>query len=118
MDFLSEVAEPALGEVRSQIEQRGLSAELHRRDGRVELTIAHGDQGLFGYSVRVRGFKAPSFAWAETDRMSDTDQRHYRALAQSSEGDQPHDVTGFARGQLINDFLTRYAHFRQARRLE
>jgi choline/glycine/proline betaine transport protein len=38
-------------------------------------------------------------------------------MAHSSEGEQPHDVTGYTTGQLINELLNRYARFRQSRRL-
>ena len=116
LDFLNGVARPALEEVKGQIDQRGLSAELKLFEERLDLIISHGEQGSFCYIVRVRGYRAPSFAWAESGRAEE-EERHFRVLAQSSEGDQPHDITGFTRDQLINDFLTRYAHFRQARRM-
>ena len=113
--FLHDTGRDALNEVAEQI-GGGLRAEIKEAEERIDLTIHHGDQGAFRYNLRVRGYRAPSFAWAES-RRAEEEPRHYRVLAQSSEGDQAHDVTGFTRDQLINDFLTRYAHFRQARRM-
>lgn len=113
--FLHDTGRDALNEVAGQI-GGGLRAEIQEAEERIDLTIHHGDQGAFRYNLRVRGYRAPSFAWAES-RRAEEEPRHYRVLAQSSEGDQAHDVTGFTRDQLINDFLTRYGHFRQARRM-
>ena len=117
VEFLRKIAAPALEEVKDQIDHPGMAVELRSLDDRVDLVIAHGEQGSFCYTVRVRGYRAPSFAWAQSERAREDESRHFRALAQSSEGDQPHDVTGFTREQIINDLLTRYAHFRQARRM-
>ena len=114
--FLHEVARPALEEVAAQIEDSGLSVALDLGDDRIELAVTHGDLDSFRYGVRIRGYRSPSFAWAESEPAVAEDRRHYRMLARSSDDDQPHDVTGFGREQLIDDFLMRYARFRQARR--
>ena len=39
-------------------------------------------------------------------------------IEKTSEGDHPHDVTGFSSEQVINDILKRYARFRQTRHLQ
>lgn len=114
--FLGETAHPALEAVAAQMLANGLVPELTAREERLDLNVAHGDSGVFRYTVRARSFRSPSFAWAETDGQAPED-RHYRAMAFSSEGDQQHDVTGYTRDQLINDLLNRYARFRHARRL-
>ena len=77
----------------------------------------HGERGEFRYGVRARGFRAASFAWAEPRKASERERLHYRAVAHSSDGEQPHDVTGYTDEQLINDLLNRYARFRHARRM-
>jgi len=114
--FLSGTATPALDAVARQMRENGLAPQFTQNEDRLDLTVPHGDPALFRYTIRVRSFRAPSFAWAETT-APDTEQRHYRAMAYSSEGDQPHDVTGYTCDQLINDFLNRYGRFRHARRL-
>ncbi|MGI9374770.1 MAG: BCCT family transporter [Tsuneonella suprasediminis] len=115
--FLSGPARSALQAVADQMAESGLVAELHSDPDHVDLRISHGDRGEFRYTVRARRYRAPSFAWAETKKVSDEDRQHYRAMAQSSEGEHAHDVTGFTEDQLIHDLLNRYARFRHARRV-
>ena len=114
--FLDDTARPALEAVAEQMRENGFQPESRQQDDRLDLDMPHGDRGLFRYTIRVRSFRSPSFAWAET-RGRDPERRHYRVMANSSEGDQPHDVTGYTREQLINDLVNRYARFRHARRI-
>lgn len=115
--FLSQTARPALDAVAAQLRENGLSPELIQADDHLALDVPHGERGNFRYVVRARGYLAASFAFAEPTVQGSRERRHYRAMAQSSEADQSHDVTGFAADQLINDLLNRYARFRQVRRL-
>ena len=115
--FLSNTAHPALEAFSQQMHESGLAPDLREEAGCLELRIPHRERGEFRYIVRARSFRAPSFAWAESRKAHDAERLHYRAMAHSSEGDQPHDVTGFAAEQLINDLLNRYALFRQTRRM-
>lgn len=114
--FLIGTAQPALEAVAAQMRENGLSPEFTQSEERLDLVVPYGEQGLFRYTIRARSFIAPSFAWAET-KAAGPQRKHYRAMAYSSEGDQPHDVTGYTRDQLLNDLLNRYARFRHARRL-
>ena len=114
--FLSDTASPALDAVAAQLRESGLVPESTQRQDQLDLSVPHGDRGVFRYTIRARSFRSPSFAWAETNGQAPA-SRHYRAMAFSSEGDQQHDVTGYTRDQLINDLLNRYAHFRHTRRL-
>jgi choline/glycine/proline betaine transport protein len=115
--FLSETAKPALEAVAAQMRESGFSPDLIQGGEHVELRVPHGHQGEFRYGVRARGFRAPSFAWAEPRTAPERVRLHYRAVAHSSESDQPHDVTGYSNEQIINDLLNRYARFRHARRM-
>ena len=96
----------------------GISPEVARSDEEVSLTVAHQGGDQFRYTIRNRGFSTPSFAWAETRQTAGKQRRHYRAIARSTDGEQPHDVTGFSSEQVINDILKRYARFRQTRHLQ
>ena len=96
-DFLAGTARPALASVAAEMEQSGLSPELVEDEEHIDLKIPHGDRGEFRYTIRRRAFRSPSFVWAETDVPDDAEWRHYRAMAHSSEGEQPHDVTGYTR---------------------
>ncbi|WP_110350990.1 BCCT family transporter [Methylobacterium sp. B4] len=112
--FLDGTAAPALEAVAEQMREGGLSPEIRRSVERVDLIVPYGDRGAFRYGIRVRGLRNPSFAWAENPSKS-SDERHYRALVQTSEGDRAHDVTGYSRDRVIDDLLKRYAQFRAVR---
>jgi len=116
-DFLADTVRPALEAIVEQIREGSLSPHIEEKEDRLDFTIAHGEYGKFCYTVRARRFRTPSFAFAEARANHGEEARHFRAIAHTSEGDQPHDVTGFSRDQLINDLLNRYARFRHARRL-
>ena len=116
--FLRTSARPALEAVADQMRASGFAPEITEEAGRLDLKIPHGERGEFQYTVRSRSFLSPSFIWLERSSSPDAEQRHYRAMAHSSEGDQPHDVTGFTHDQLINDLLNRYARFRHTRRMK
>ncbi|KQQ23433.1 choline transporter [Methylobacterium sp. Leaf123] len=112
--FLDDTVAPALEAVAGQMRESGLSPEVVRTAERIDLIVPYGDRGAFRYGIRVRGLRNPSFAWAENPSRS-SNQRHYRAVVQTSEGDRPHDVTGYGRDRLIDDLLKRYAQFRAVR---
>jgi len=116
MSFIGEIGNPALEAVARQFGESGLASELTQGEGQIALNVPHGDRGSFRYTIRIRSFRSPSFAWAESEGKA-PESRHYRAMAFSSEGTQQHDVTGFTTEQLINDLLKHYTQFRHARRL-
>ncbi|MBB5710018.1 BCCT family transporter [Sphingomonas xinjiangensis] len=115
--FLTDTAKPALEAVAAQMRDSGFSPQIVQDGEHVEIKVPHGDRGEFWYGVRARGLLAASFAWAEPRKERERERLHYRAVAHSSESDQPRDVTGYSDEQLINDLLNRYAHFRQTRRM-
>ncbi|WP_374295431.1 BCCT family transporter [Sphingomonas sp.] len=114
--FMRSTVHPALGAVIAQLKDSGLTPELVEYDDRTDLLLPHGEQATFRYSVRLRGFRAPSFAWAESRKALARESRHYRAIAQTADGDTPHDITGYTGDQIIHDLLNRYAAFRAMRR--
>ncbi len=116
-EFLGQVAAPAMQAVATQIQSgEGLTAELTTTDESMSMTVSHGDRGVFSYSMRIRPYKVPSFAWMPSSDFAEAKRLHYRLMARSTDSDGAHDVTGFTETQLINDFLARYARFRNARR--
>ncbi len=115
--FLEDIARPALNAVAEQMWENGLVPKIDQDESHISFHVPHGERGDFRYMLRARGFRAPSFAFAEPRRQIPTEPLHYRAMAHSSDSDQAHDVTGYSDHQLINDLLNRYARFRQSRRL-
>lgn len=115
--FLADTARPALDDIADKMRENGLSPTIQLSDDTLDFMVPHGELGSFRYTIRARSFAAPSFVWAETRSAQQSARTHFRAMARSSEGDQPHDITGFGREQVINDLLNRYAHFRHVRHL-
>lgn len=115
--FLADSAREALEAVAGQMRERGLAPSIAQEEDRLTIVVPHAERDTYHYTVRIRGFRAPSFAWAETRKLQGSEQHHYRAMVSSSDSDQAHDVTGFSVEQLINDLLNRYAKFRHARRM-
>jgi choline/glycine/proline betaine transport protein len=113
--FLADTARPALESVSEHLREAGLAPRVEAKADCLALTVPHGELGAFSYVIRTRALTGPSFTWAEPRMAKPVERKHYRAIAHSSEGEQPHDVTGFGHDQLINDLLNRYAHFRHAR---
>jgi choline/glycine/proline betaine transport protein len=116
-DFIATTARPALESVSAEMRESGYAPELVEDPDCINLTVPHGERGSFRYTIRSRPFLLPSFVWAESRKAHEAEPRHFRAMARTSEGENPHDVTGFTRDQLINDLLNRYARFRHTRRL-
>ncbi|OFA05390.1 BCCT family transporter [Duganella phyllosphaerae] len=114
--FLSATALPAVEAVAAQLSESGLVPNIEQREEYVELTVPHGDRGIFRYMIRARSYRSPSFAWAESANAA-PDSRHFRAIASSNEEDRQRDVTGYTNEQLINDLLSQYARFRHIRRV-
>lgn len=114
--FIEQIAAPTLNDLALQIREGGHEADVTSVRGRVELTVVQAGHPAFRYTVRVRGFRPPTFALAEGPPAAD-EERSYHAIVESSHGSPSTDVTGFTREQLIHDFLTRYARSREVARL-
>ncbi|MBT0670132.1 BCCT family transporter [Novosphingobium profundi] len=115
--FIAGTAAPAFDAVAREMTSGGLAPRVSHEPDHITLAVDHGDRGAFSYSVRLRSFRTPSFAWAETRKAQSGEKLHYRAMAQSPHGDQPHDVTGYTPDQLIHEIVHRYAAFRHLRRI-
>jgi choline/glycine/proline betaine transport protein len=108
-EFLSEVALPALTEVREELREHGIEAEVH--DGTddsghsyVELMADLGEEAPFQYRVEPREARMPVYG----DRsLRDTDV-YYRLDVHLREGGQGYDVMGYTHSQLIDDVLDQY----------
>ena len=116
--FLEGTAREALDAVAAQMRERGLSPTVAQQEDHLALVVPHAERGAFHYTIRARGFRAPSFAFAESRKTHGSERLHYRAVASSPDSDQSRDVTDYSIDQLINDLLNRYARFRHARRME
>lgn len=117
-NFLEQVALPALEAVAAQMEKTGVGISIRQDTDLVDLGIDHAERGSFHYVVRARGYRTPSFAWAEPKKSQDKSPMNYRAMVHSSKSDKSHDITGYTVDQIIDDFLLRYASYRHNSRVD
>ncbi|WP_311202735.1 choline BCCT transporter BetT [Actinophytocola gossypii] len=107
--FADEVCRPALTEVAEELTAQGADAEVTERpDGptglpRLALRVDLGEEDEFGYRVRPRTCRTPSFAL----QAAGTEVYH-RYEVHLTDGGQDYDVLGYTREQLISDVLDQY----------
>ena len=77
-------------------------------DGRVTLSVGHGDEVDFRYQVRPRAFIQPSFVMRDTRDDSNEERKYFRAEVHLSEGGQDYDLMGWSREEVIGDILDQY----------
>jgi choline/glycine/proline betaine transport protein len=107
--FLSEVALPALTEVREELREHGIEAEVHEStDGSglsyVELIADLGEEEPFQYRIEPREARMPVYG----DQSLREGDVYYRLDVHLREGGQGYDVMGYTHSQLIDDVLDRY----------
>ena len=110
--FLDETAAPALEAVAAELRGRGLSAEVHRREGRLRLVSMPGAPEEFHYGIRMREYAMPSFNYFESAPERERHEHYYRAEVFLEDGSQDYDVMGYSREEMIQDVLAQYdRHF-------
>ncbi|MCU5782545.1 Choline/carnitine/betaine transporter family protein [Alcanivorax balearicus MACL04] len=112
LQYVAEVAAPALQSVAEELRGHGLKVEVNESDegDRAYLTVDLGQEMDFVYGVRVRGYTRPSISMRQLEhskRKAESD-RYYRADVFLSEGGQDYDLMGFTREQVIGDVLDQY----------
>ncbi len=105
--FLNETVTPALEQVAEEIRQTHLDAQVSQEDERITLTVSHGTQTDFLYTVEVRGYRTPSFS-PEIPRDTNGEHRHYRAEVRLITGPAGYDIMGYTKDQIIGDLLAHY----------
>ena len=108
-EFLAEVALPAVQEVATHLQERGVEAEA--REGRdddgtavVELVADLGEGHQFLYRIRPREVPIPVYGHA-VPKGTDT---YCRLEVHLQDGGQDYDVMGYTYGQLTDDILDQY----------
>ncbi|MDN4502690.1 choline BCCT transporter BetT [Alteromonadaceae bacterium BrNp21-10] len=108
--FLQETVRPALTDVASEMEKKGLSAEISEpQEQAILLTVMHGDEIDFTYGVYCQQHSQPDFVDTENSN-------YYRAEVYLREGGQNYDLMGWTKLEVINDILEQYQkhlHFLQ-----
>lgn len=107
--FISETVVPACQQVAEELRKQGRDAKVESgEDGRVVLTVGHGDEADFHYQVRPRALIQPSFVMRDTRDDTNEERKYFRAEVHLDEGGQDYDVMGWNREEVIGDILDQY----------
>jgi choline/glycine/proline betaine transport protein len=103
LDFLKDIAIPALNELKDVLVTKGLEVELRRQDENhyVEIVVKHLKVENFVYGIKMRSFVVP-------DYVVDEHEKYYRAEVFLISGGQNYDVYGHTSDQIISDAITQY----------
>jgi choline/glycine/proline betaine transport protein len=99
---------PALESVRAALESEEPDVTIEAAEGEATLTLQHGERA-FVYRLEARSRPRPALTASEAPQA----RRHleWRLTARSGEG-RGHDVTGFAREQIVADVLEHLQRWR------
>ncbi|NQD80132.1 choline BCCT transporter BetT [Pseudomonas sp. CrR14] len=107
--FISETVLPACQQVAEELGKQGRVAQVETgEDGRVTLSVSHGDEADFQYQVRPRALIQPSFVMRDTRDDTSEERKYFRAEVHLNEGGQDYDVMGWNREEVIGDILDQY----------
>ncbi|HEX2130843.1 MAG TPA: choline BCCT transporter BetT [Actinophytocola sp.] len=107
--FVDDVCRPALTEVAEELTAQGAAAAVTEEPDeatglpRLALRVEQGEEDAFGYRVRPRTCRTPSFAPQAAGA-----EVYHRFEVHLADGGQDYDVLGYTREQLISDVLDQY----------
>ncbi|HEV6953920.1 MAG TPA: choline BCCT transporter BetT [Promicromonospora sp.] len=108
--FLDQTVRPALNEVSAELAEQGITTACSEAAAgdtglpALTLTVEHGDEAPFTYTLWPQAHPTPTFRM----NTSDQDDTYFRVEVLLAEGTQGYDVTGYAKEQLIADVLDQY----------
>lgn len=105
-DFLRDTVTPATQQFADELRALGFRVELETQANQVTLSVLHGDEVDFLYSVVNRRADRPE---GVTGSETDSDSPFYhRADVSLREGSQDYCVMGWTESQVIHDLLRQY----------
>lgn len=107
--YLTNKAQVALEEVANELRKRGLEVAVRQADnGRIKLSVGHGEEIDFLYEIRPEPYEPPAFMLDDPRKRHKDDDRYYRAEVFLREGGQDYDVMNWSKEDLIHDVLDQY----------
>lgn len=107
--FITEVARPALEEMREEFASQGIEATLDAETvelvgiDSINLVVHHGQERAFKYQIFPVQLDVPTYATASVKA-----EKYYRMEVFSLEGSHGYDLLGCSREQVIADVLDQY----------
>ncbi|MDO3381827.1 BCCT family transporter [Gilvimarinus algae] len=107
--FIDGTVQQALQRVAGEIQQKNIEAVVNRDDkDRLWMSVNHGEEMDFFYSVHARPYTPPTFVMRDTSKARGDKLRYYRAEVYLKEGGQDYDIMGWTEEQVIADVLDQY----------
>ena len=106
--YIGDTVVPALQSVAEEIREHDCAATAIVDAEKAEIKVTHADEPVFRFSVVARGYRSPSFAFADSDPDEETEKQTYRAEVYLTEGGQGYDIYGYSREQVIHEVLNQY----------
>lgn len=107
--WMAETAKPAFSDVCPEMEKQGLAATVVEEDGKLWLTVDHGDQPEFIYGLELKFYEGDGYPGTEAEQ----ERGYARAEVFLREGGQHYDIFGYTKAQIIRDLLRQYERHRQ-----
>ena len=108
LQFLQDSVQPALTRAANEFAEQDLQAEVTSGDDRVSFTVTHDGHEDFVYTVRLRSYRMPSFAFPEFSMRRDQERYYYQAEVDIDGRREERDLTGSSQDEIIHDMLGFY----------
>ncbi|MEQ9022117.1 MAG: choline BCCT transporter BetT [Pseudomonadales bacterium] len=109
LEFMRNRVRPSLDKVAAEFCEQGLESEVSEDDqARLWISVNHGDEQDFFYSVHARPYVPPTFVMRDTTSRRGEKLRYYRAEVYLKEGGQDYDIMGWTDEQIIADVIDQY----------
>lgn len=100
--FINATVVSAFKKIQAQLNNSDIDARITKQKSGAKLSVKHGDEQDFCYSVKKRQLCQPDFS---SDEQGDT---YYRAEVHLAEGGQDYDIMGWTEQAVINDVIDQY----------
>ncbi len=109
LKFMNSTAHNAMLKVAREFQSQGIHAEVAmEEEKRIWISVNHGEEVDFFYSIHARPYTPPSFVMRDTSQRREEELRYYHAEVYLKEGGQGYDVMDWTEEQVIADIIDQY----------
>jgi len=108
LDFLQTTVRPALDRVAAEFEGQQREAMVSETDDSVTFTVYHDGHRDFVYTVRLRRYRMPTFAFPEMSFRRAEERYYYQAEVDIAGRPREDDLTGASEGVIVHNLLGYY----------
>ncbi len=108
LEFLHSRVKPALERVAQEFEGQQLTAAVSEADESVTFTVHHDGYRDFIYTVRLRSYRMPTFAFPEMSFRRAEERYYYQAEVDIASKPREDDLTGASEDEIVHNLLGYY----------